>query len=61
MRVIFPTKNDPIFSRFRSCPASLEAGLTRAVLDDARAHYLNDDQVDSAPQAEPNKAKGKMT
>jgi hypothetical protein len=55
MRVIVPTSD---FFRFRSCPASLEAGLTRAVLDDARAHYLNDDQVDSAPQAEPNKAKG---
>ena len=29
------------FLCFRSCPASLEAGLTRAVLDEARNSYLS--------------------
>ncbi len=36
---------------FRSCPASLEASLTRAVLDEAKAHYLTEkgqDQVDAS-------------
>ena len=44
--------------RCRSCPASLEASLTRAVLDEARSTYLNPagtppgvDQTDSIDPA----------
>jgi hypothetical protein len=47
---------------FRSCPASLEAGLTRAVLDEARSTYLNDntqDQVDSIAPTPSANTKGK--
>ena len=29
------------FLNFRSCPASLEASLTRAVLDEAKSTYLS--------------------
>lgn len=54
----------------RSCPASLEAGITRAVLDEARSIYLNDpvvttpgagsqDQVDCAVPTASNNTKGK--
>lgn len=46
------------FSRSRSCPASLEASLTRAVLEEARSTYLNPagtptgvDQTDSIDPA----------
>ena len=34
---------------FRSCPAQLEAGLTRAVLDEARANYLNQSSTSMSP------------
>ena len=33
----------------RSCPAHLEAGLTRAVLDEARANYLNHNTTSMSP------------
>jgi len=49
---------------FRSCPASLEAGLTRAVLDEARSTYLNDntqDQVDSIAPTPSANTKGKLS
>ena len=36
-------------SYFRSCPAHLEAGLTRAVLDEARANYLNHNTTSMSP------------
>ena len=40
-----------VFSQFilRSCPAHLEAGLTRAVLDEARANYLNNGSTSMSP------------
>ena len=37
------------FLYFRSCPAHLEAGLTRAVLDEARANYLNHNTTSMSP------------
>jgi len=47
---------------FRSCPPYLEASLTRAVLDEAKAHYLAEkgqDQVDATGL--PQNAKGDTT
>ena len=40
------------FLYFRSCPAHLEAGLTRAVLDEARANYLNHNTTSMSPTGE---------
>ena len=34
---------------FRSCPAHLEVGLTRAVLDQARANYLDPNTTSMSP------------
>ena len=37
------------FLNFRSCPAHLEAGLTRVVLDETRANYLNPNRTSMSP------------
>ena len=42
-KIVEPEMTNKFAFFFRSCPASLEASLTRAVLDEARSTYLNPD------------------